>query len=97
MFMKKIYIAIAVVLLAVAGVATVLAVRSHNRMDDFFRANVEALTNMEDAVQIGCDHYSVTIICKTTCSNCGKSWTTLQGYGHAVGLKGKCTCGKIWY
>ena len=45
--MKKIYIAIAVVLFAAAGVATVLAVRSHNRMDDFFRANVEALMQTE--------------------------------------------------
>ena len=45
--MKKIYIAIAAVLFTTASVATVLAVRSHNRMDDFFRANVDALTGME--------------------------------------------------
>ena len=45
--MKKVYIAIAAILFAAAGVATVLAVRSHNRMDDFFRANVDALSNTE--------------------------------------------------
>ena len=46
--MKKIYIAIAAILFAAASVATVLAVRSHNRMDDFFRANVDALVNSEE-------------------------------------------------
>ena len=48
MLMKKIYIAIAAILFAAASVATVLAVRSHNRMDDFFKANVDALVNSED-------------------------------------------------
>ena len=47
MSMKKSYIAIAAVLFAAASVATVFAVRSHNRMDDFFRANVDALSNTE--------------------------------------------------
>ena len=47
MSMKKIYIAIAAVLFAAASVATVFAVRSHNRMDDFFRANVDALSRYE--------------------------------------------------
>ena len=48
MLMKKICIAIAAVLFVAASVATVFAVRSHNRMGDFFRANVDALTNVED-------------------------------------------------
>ena len=52
--MKKIYIAIAAVLLAAASVATAFAVCSHNRMDDFFRANVDALTDQENAVSIPC-------------------------------------------
>lgn len=47
MFMKKVYIVIAVVLFAAASVATVLAIRSNNRKADFFNANVEALTKDE--------------------------------------------------
>ena len=61
--MKKIYIAIAVVLFAAAGVATVLAVRSHNRMDDFFRSNVDALTDQENAVSIPCVQSACLLFC----------------------------------
>ena len=46
--MKKIYIAIAAMLFVAAFIATFLSIRSHNRMDDFFRANVDALTGYED-------------------------------------------------
>ena len=55
--MKKVYIAIAAVLLAAASVATVFVVRSHNRMDDFFRANVNALTDVEDQGGKAGHHY----------------------------------------
>lgn len=45
--MKKVHITFVAILLVVASVTTILSVRSHNSMDDFFRANVEALTGTE--------------------------------------------------
>ena len=75
--MKKIYIAIAVVLFAAASVAAVLAVRSHNRMDDFFRANLDALTMDEGTPVKTCyidsddfeDDYTMAVFCDTRTSS----------------------------
>lgn len=45
--MKKIYIVLAAILLVAAPVTVVLSARSHNAMDDFFRANLDALSQTE--------------------------------------------------
>lgn len=46
-FMKKVYIALAAILLLAASVTAVLSFRSYNRIDEFFRANLDALSQTE--------------------------------------------------
>ncbi len=91
--MKKIYalLAAGVVLFAAAITFSVSA----NCYDSLFNANVEALADVESTMQIGCDNFSLTMICQRSCL-CGQLYYTYTGYGHSTGLKGKCVCGRVW-
>ena len=77
MLMKKGHIALAVILLLVASVTAILSVRSHNSMDDFFKANVEALTMDEGTPVNTCyidsddfaDDYTTAVFCDSRTSS----------------------------
>lgn len=64
-------------------------------MSDVAMENVEALATGE-ALTIGCDEYSVVIVCKRTCLNCYTEYKALNGYGNSTDFKGTCECGKTY-
>ena len=49
-----------------------------------------------EALTIGCDEYSVVIVCKRTCLNCYTEYKALNGYGNSTDFKGTCECGKTY-
>ena len=91
---KMIKIAFVVAIAFVSGInvfnAQKLAVLSDVAME-----NVEALATGE-ALTIGCDEYSVVIVCKRTCLNCYTEYKALNGYGNSTDFKGTCECGKTY-
>ena len=64
-------------------------------LSDVAMENVEALATGE-ALTIGCDEYSVVIVCKRTCLNCYTEYKALNGYGTSTDFKGTCECGKTY-
>lgn len=64
-------------------------------LSDVAMENVEALATGE-ALTIGCDEYSVVIVCKRTCLNCYTEYKALNGYGNSTDFKGTCECGKTY-
>ncbi len=91
--MKKIYVFIAaIIVLAAVSVAVII---NAGNSDSFFEANIEALADVEETMQIGCDNFSLTMICQRSCL-CGQLYYAKSGYGRSTGLKGKCVCGRVW-
>ena len=61
-------------------------------MSELMLANVEAIAYGEN-IQLQCDGGSIVVKCQRTCFQCFRTWVATNGYGKAVGIRGKCLCG----
>lgn len=77
---------------AVAGYNVYKSQSEMNGMSEFALANVEALAYGEN-IQLQCDGGSLVVKCERTCFQCFRTWTAINGYGKAIGIRGKCLCG----
>ena len=91
--MNKVYALLSAIILI--SLALLMKTAINDPSNSLFDANVEALAEVESTIMIGCDNYSVVMICQTGCV-CGRQYIAKGGYGHATGLKGQCACGLVW-
>ena len=89
--LKTVFVA---VLAMVAGI-NVFNAQKTKPLSDVALANVEALADTE-SLMIGCDNYSVVIVCKRTCFGCFTEYKAINGYGNSTGFKGTCKCGSSY-
>ncbi len=94
--MKRKFVKISfVVAIAMIGGINVFNAQKSEALSDIALANVEALADTE-SLMIGCDNYSVAIVCKRTCFGCFTEYKAINGYGNSTGFKGTCKCGKSY-
>lgn len=94
--MKKNILKIAfVAAIAMVSGINVFSAQKSVTLSDVALANVEALADTE-TLMIGCDNYSVVIVCKRTCFSCFTEYKAINGYGNSTSFKGTCKCGKTY-
>lgn len=81
-----------VAVIALVSGINVLNAHKSETLSDVALANVEALSDTE-SLMIGCDNFSVVVVCKRTCFGCYTEYKTINGYGNSIGFKGTCKCG----
>lgn len=64
--------------------------KNETQLSDLAMANVEALARSEATAECG---NMTPVICKATCSRCGKVYETKEAPGPASNVKGNCSCG----
>ena len=87
---KKITGAIAFVAIAVAAGWNYQQNQQEMVLSDLALANIEALASGEATAECG---NMTPVICKATCSRCGKVYETKEAPGPASNVKGNCSCG----
>ena len=87
---KKIFGAVLIAAMALAAGWNFNQSKNEVVLSDLALANVEALASGE--VKADCGNMAA-VICKATCSKCGKTYKTSQSPGPASNVRGNCTCG----